>query len=61
MFYNQGASSTSATVVRFKTVEDVKRNKSHLEIHALGSGWDRNLGRTLNLALSLIFSRCYCF
>jgi hypothetical protein len=44
LFYNQGSSATSATIIRFKTVEDVKRNKTYLEIHAIGSGWDRSLG-----------------
>ncbi len=47
LIFDMGASSTSATVLRFqgKTVKDVGRfNKTVQEVSVMGTGWDRGLG-----------------
>ncbi|KAI9721220.1 MAG: hypothetical protein M1812_002381 [Candelaria pacifica] len=47
LIFDMGASSTSATVLRFqgKTVKDVgKFNKTIQEVSVMGTGWDRGLG-----------------
>jgi len=44
VFYNVGESHTSATLVQFKTTEDLKKNSTFLNLHTVATAWDESLG-----------------
>lgn len=44
VFYNVGDAHTSATLVKFKTTEDLKKNSTFLAVHTVATAWNDRLG-----------------